>query len=483
MNNLQLNRASRALLLSNIMVGLEGTIIATALPSMMADLHGIQFMSWIIAIYMLLMAVSAPIWTKLSERFGYKRLIIIGTFLFILSSLIEGLSLSMPMLIAARALMGIGAGAMQQLPFVIYGVLFDPARRRKATGNAISAYSLAAIIGPLIGGVIVSTLGWRWVFFINIPIGILMILAIKRNFFHKFIPNIKTIDYAGSTLLSTTVISLMLALQFTGNSSPNWTVIFFLLILSLLSGLLFIFIEKHATDPVIPLALFKNHALMSKNLMMFLQYGFFGFYNNYLPTWAQGPLGTSALIGGLILVPSSIFIIFGTQTVARLTQFLSEKAIATIGFILMLLGDGILLTRPLHTSLFWLLLSAGLLGLASGWLTVLQIAVQEVVPADQIGAATALNALIRTLGTTLILSGLSVSLNLTFDHAISQNHQLSFTLINKISDSTALKHISQTLVEPLRQVLYNGLHSLSLIAFFILLLAFFINLADSWKRL
>ncbi|MFC4653277.1 MDR family MFS transporter [Lactococcus nasutitermitis] len=483
MNDKQLNHSLTAFLFSNIMVGLEGTILATALPSMMAQLHGISLMSWVITIYMLMMSVSAPIWTKLSERFGYKRLFLIGTALFTLASALEGLSVNMPMLIIARLIMGIGAGAMQQLPFVIYGILLNTEKRRRATGNAISAYSLSAVIAPIIGGLIVDNLGWRWVFFINIPIGLLMMLAVARNFHPDFQAHKKPIDFAGTSTLSLGVISLMLALQFLGTAKPNLPLILILFILSIILLTSFWQIEKRAKDPIVPLTLFKEKSYMFKNLLMFLIYGFFGFYSNYLPTWGQGILGKTAFIGGLILIPSSIFLVIGSQIATRLAQQIGEKRLTIAGSVLMLLGAIILFLTPQVASFSILLLIAGILGFSTGISsTTLQVGIQESVTSELIGAATALNALIRTLGTTLILSGLSVSLNRTFSTAITKNHKFNFTLINQISDSEAVKHLPHALITPLRHVLFNGLHSLALIGTLILCLALIVNIIDPWTK-
>ena len=166
-------------MLSNVMAGLEGSIVATALPAMMAELHGIKLMSWVVTIYMLLMAVSSPIWTKLAERFGYKQMFVLGTLLFTIGSLGEGLAINMLMVIVARALMGLGAGVMIQLPFVIYGMMYQADERRRVIGNTVAAYSFSTIAGPIVGGLIVTLLDWRWVFFINITCGILLLAVLS----------------------------------------------------------------------------------------------------------------------------------------------------------------------------------------------------------------------------------------------------------------------------------------------------------------
>ncbi|GFH40209.1 MFS transporter [Lactococcus insecticola] len=483
MTDKQIKLAARAFLLSNIMVGLEGTIVATALPTMMADLNGISLMSWVVTIYMLLMAITAPIWTKLSERFGFKKLFILGTLIFIASSLVEGLSQDMTMLILARLTMGIGAGAMQQLPFVIYGDMFEPVARRKAFGNAISAYSIASIIGPVIGGIIVESLGWRWVFFINIPIGFLMIAVIQRNYFQNFTKNTKKIDFSGATFLSITVIAFMIALQTLGNLTINYLFVGILLAITVIFGLLFYRAEKRAFDPIVPLDLFKNRSLMMKNALMFLQYGYFGFYSNYFPIWGQGVMGHKAITAGLILIPASVFLVVGTRLANPLIAKFGEKLTVSIGMIVMILAAAslVLLTHTNPVSLLFVI--GAVLGLATGIVNgTTSVAIQETVPMQQMGAATALNALIRTMGTTLILSGLALALNQTFARSIKSNHHLTYGLINKISDSTKLSEIPSNLVHALRGTVFSGLHTLSLIGLLLLVLALIVNQLDPWQK-
>lgn len=470
-------------MLSNVMAGLEGSIVATALPAMMAELHGIKLMSWVVTIYMLLMAVSAPIWTKLAERFGYKKMFVLGTLLFTLGSLGEGLALNMTLVIVARALMGLGAGVMIQLPFVIYGLMYQANERRKTIGNTVAAYSFSTIAGPIVGGLIVTFLDWRWVFFINIPIGLYMAWVVGRNFDLKTTHTKKAIDFVGSATLSVAVIAMMLVFQMIGNEHINLLGIFILLFLSFLFFTGFYFAEKRAADPIVPLELFKNPSFNAKNAMFFLQYGFFGFYTNYLPTWAQGVMGATALVGGMVLIPSAIMLVVGTRNVNVLVQKFGEKVTIYLGFGLMIFGAFFLFALPEHSSIVLLFVATGILGTAFGIVNItLQVAVQEAVAQHLIGAATAVNALLRTMGTTLVLSGLSIALNRTFTGAVAHDSRLTNNLLNKISDASALRLIPHNLIAPLRHTLFNGMHLLAMIAGLLLLLALVVNWLDPWKK-
>ncbi|MGO2583213.1 MAG: MFS transporter, partial [Lactococcus cremoris] len=228
---------------------------------------------------------------------------------------------------------------------------------------------------------------------------------------------------------------------------------------------------------------FKNPSFIAKNVMFFMQYGFFGFYTNYLPTWGQGVMGATALVGGMVLIPSAIMLVIGTRNVNHLIQKVGEKRTIYIGFAIMVLGALFLFSLPEHASILMLFVATAILGTAFGIVNItLQVAVQESVAKHLIGAATAVNALLRTMGTTLVLSGLSIALNRTFTDSTAHNPKLTTTLLNQISDAQALKNIPTALVAPLRHTLFNGMHLLALISGLLLFIALFVNWLDPWKK-
>lgn len=479
----QQNTAMHAFALSNVMVGLESTIVATVIPAIVDELHGIRLMSWVLTAYLLMMAVTAPIWTKLSERYGTKRLMIIGTTIFVLASITEGLSINMYMLIVARLVMGIGAGAMAQLPYVIYGTQLPTEKRVKAIGNAIGAYSIASAIGPLIGGWITDSIGWRWVFFINVPIGLLMIWLIVRNYHEQFTPNRETIDYRGALSLSVAIISLMLMIQELGAQNPKMVVVAVEAVIVIVVGAYFFWTERHAVDPIIPMNLFGNRSYMAKNVMMFFQYGMVSFVNSYIPMWGQGIYGLSALKGGLILVPSSILLAVGTRMVSPLMANNSEKRLIRTGSYAMLLAIVILAVVQQTSSVWFLALAGAVFGISTGVVNgTSQVAVQDAVAQDQIGPATALNSLIRTIGSTMVLSVLSLSLNTTFKNAINAHHgKIQINQLNAISSSASAADLPSKLVPLLRTILYQGFHYLALWSVLFMALSILFTYVDPWK--
>ncbi|WP_165964698.1 MFS transporter [Periweissella cryptocerci] len=483
MNSRQMKMAGFAFLLSNVLAGLDGTIVATALPAIVSDLHGIALMSWIITAYMLFMAVSAPIWTKLSERFGQKTIMQVGTTLFILGSVIGGFAGNIITLIIARAIIGIGAGAMLQLPFVIYGSMYAPAERRLVIGRVLAAYSMASIVGPLLGGWFVDIASWRATFFISLPIGILMMVLVGIYFKQvDFKPNLHRIDVPGALTLALMVISLMMAMQSLSQTVIAWHILVIWFVLALISGIAWWQIELHAGNPIVPLHLFKNRSFISKVFVSFFQYGFFGFYTNYLPTWSQGVLGTTATVAGFVLIPSSIAMILYGRMQSRLEARFSEQQMIRNGLLLMIFGGLVLVLTP-HSTLILLLVLAGIFGLGTAMVNnTIQVATQEAVAPTEIGAATALNSLIRTLGTTMLVSTFALAMNRVNAHGIQHTKGVTTNLMNKITDATAARQLSPDIVPVLRNLLHSGLTMIALLATIAVIISLVINWKDPWQK-
>jgi len=380
--------------------------------------------------------------------------------------------------------MGIGAGAMMQLPFVIYGTQLRGFERVKATSRAIGAYSLAASIGPLLGGWLADTVGWRMVFFINLPIGAIMVFLVAKYFEEEFEPVKKPIDYLGSLTLAVSISTIMLAMQALGAVKVNMHMIIVLLIIALIMMAIFVLIEKRAADPVLPVNLFFNQAVMLKSGMMFFQYGVFGFFSNYLPMWGQGVMGTTALVGGLILLPSSILLALSSNYVYLLRRYLSDKAIVIIGLTLTILATILLSLLTKSSSIIELISIGGLWGLSTGIVNgIATPAVQEAVEPSLIGPATALNSLLRTLGTTLIVSILALLLNTSFTKSIQANHHLiNMGELNRIVDANSAKMLPHDLLSILRETLFNGMHILAIASVICMVIAIIFTIMDPWKK-
>ena len=466
-----------ALLLSNAMNGLDSTIISTALPAIISDLHGIQLMGWIVAVFLLGGAVTTPLWSKLGERIGNKQAYQISTTIFVVGALLEGLAPNIYFLIIARTIMGIGSGGMTAIPYIIYAEIYqDPVKRGKVFGYVTASFSTAAIIGPLVGGFIVDNFGWHWVFYINVPIGLASIAIIQWLY---RAPKIKAtaspIDYLGAALLTTGLVSLLVGIEMIGKL-PVIAIIFILLLsLALLTGLLFA--EQHAVDPIIPSRLFKNRYLVAAFVMFFLIYGFFVGFNVYVPMWAQGLLGTTAVIGGVTQIPGSITNFLGAQWSSNLERKWSTRTVVMIGFSGMLIACALLALAGAQTS-YWLLLLAGAFqGCGIGiCFTVLQVSVQQQAQHRDVPIATSFSLLVRMLGQTFMSSIYSVVLNQALTQGVTQsNGKITMNMMNSLSDATSAKSLPAQLLPAMRQILHLGLHHIMGLALILLVVGLAVN--------
>lgn len=338
MTKKQTTMVTFAMVLANVMAGLDSTIINTAIPAIIADLNGIQFMGWIIAILLLGMSISIPIWTKVGEKIGNKLAFELSALFFVLGSLFQGLASNIYFFLLARALMGIGAGGLGSLPYIMAGFIFTNIKdRTKILGYLGASFSVAAIIGPLAGGYLVDTLSWHWVFYINIPIGLGAILLSLVYYREKLPISTARFDILGAVLIIASLIFNLMGIQLIGLTHV-W-IVWGLIVIGLI--LLFFFVKheiKHP-NPIIPISMFKNRALVGDFLLFIFSWGAFLAINTYLPMWAQGLLGTTALIGGMTLIPNSLVDIVGTLVVNPLKERFSTRNLIYMGIICMLISS------------------------------------------------------------------------------------------------------------------------------------------------
>ncbi|MFC6180138.1 MFS transporter [Lactiplantibacillus daowaiensis] len=467
-----------ALLLSNAMNGLDSTIISTALPAIISDLHGLQLMGWIVAVFLLGGAVTTPLWSKLGERIGNKQAYQISTSIFVVGALLEGLAPNIIFLIVARTIMGIGSGGMTAIPYIIYAEIYqDPVKRGKIFGYVTASFSTAAIIGPLVGGFIVDNFGWHWVFYINVPIGLASILIIQALYQAPKLTTTKTAtDYLGALLLSSGLVSLLVGIEMIGKLPIIGVVAILGLSVALLGGLMVA--EQRAVDPIIPSRLFKNRYLLASFIMFFLIYGFFVGFNVYVPMWAQGLLGTTAVIGGVTQIPGSITNFLGAQWSSNLERKWSTRTVVMIGFAGMLIACGLLAIAGLKTSYWFLLLAGAFQGCGIGiCFTVLQVSVQQQADHRDVPIATSFSLLVRMLGQTFMSSIYSVVLNQSLTTGVAQSHgKITMNMLNELSDATSAQQLPASLVPAMRSILHAGLHHIMGLALVLLVIGIAVNI-------
>lgn len=392
-----------AVLLTTFLAALDQTVVGPAMPRILAQLQGLDRYAWVFTAYMLAQTASTPIWGKLSDLYGRKPYYAGGLLVFLLGSLLSGLSQSMDQLIVCRALQGLGAGAMLPVAQAIIADIFAPAERARYQGMAMAAYTLASVAGPAIGGTITDRWDWHWVFFINLPLGIVT-LAVGLTVLPYGATRSGGIDYAGAALLAAGVIPLLLAFTWAG-SSYAWLSPQILGLLGAAGALLlaFVLVERRSAEPIMPLSLFANPIFAIAALATAVaSVGLFG-GTFYLGLFVQGVLGQSATSSGVVATPTTVGAmiggIVGGQIVSRWGHYrpvaIAGIAIATAGMLLLTGMSG-------ATSLSTVAFNMVVFGLGIGTVIPLfTVVVQNAVDRRVIGAATATLAFVRSISGTI----------------------------------------------------------------------------------
>lgn len=487
MNKKQVTMVTIALMLGNVMSGLDGTIINTAIPAIVASLHGIQFMGWIVAIFLLGMSISIPIWTKVGEKITNKRAFEISLALFVIGSALQGMAPNIIFFLCSRFIMGVGAGGMGSLPYIIAGYVFKNIKTRtKVLGYLTASWNGAAILGPLIGGWLIDAFSWHWVFYINIPIGLIAFLICLIYYKPVTPKQTPVFDIPGASLLVIGLLPFLMGVQLVGLTA-SWIVIS-LIIVSLVFIVLFFIRENHAQNPIIPVSLFKNKDLDGDFLLFAFTWGAFIAVNTYLPMWAQALLGLSALLGGMTLIPNSIVEIIASQSVVAIQDHLTTFKLVFIGIFAMLISSTGMFFADLHMPIQLLAAIGAFSGIGVGFIFVaLQLKVQIDAGLKNMTTATSTSYLIRILAQTVMAAVYGVIMNLNLASGVSSHPGITITMMNKLSDAKSAKLLPQNLVPTMRNILHSGIKEIMLVSVILLVIAlvlnFYFNFGKKQKKL
>jgi len=474
-----------AILLGLFLGALDQTIVSVALPTIVTQLGGQALLTWTITIYLLASTITVPFYGKLSDLYGRKPLLMIGIGLFLTGSVLSGLSQDMTQLIIFRGVQGLGAGALFPISLAVIGDLFSPAERGKYQGLFGAVFGVSSIVGPLLGGFLTEHASWHWIFFVNLPIGIVALAVIWR-----LLPNVRrqgashNLDFLGAGVFTVAVGSLLIGL--TNKQTNDWATpqVGGLILIGLVLAAVFTFVESRAKEPIVPLDLWRNRTYAASIGATFLiSFGFFG-AAIFLPQWfqfVQGATPTNSGLYSLALLAGLIISSVGAgQIVSRTGKY---KAIVLGGLAIMVVGLVLMTNLRYDTQLPILWVWMFITGLGLGpTLSVFTIVVQNAVPVRSLGVATSNLTFFRQvggsvglallgtafgtrladeLGPQMVNAGVPQQLVTQFTKSESANGASSFLQVGGDQAAALLAKVPaafQDVVKPLIPNILNGLH-------------------------
>jgi len=451
-----------ALMLTLLLEALDQTIVGTAMPRIIAQLHGLDRYTWVVTAYILATATMIPIVGKLSDQFGRKWFLLTGTILFLLGSVLAGASQSMNQLIAFRTLQGLGAGIGMALVATVIGDLFPPAERAKWMGLFGMVYGFSNLFGPTLGGwltehgpllgnLITESTRWRWVFYINLPVGLIAVIALL-----VFLPTnlstrtsnltgwaaVRRIDFPGAILSAAATICLMLGLTLGSAQTYSWVSqqVLGLLVVGIILFALFFLIERRAAEPILPLDLFRNQVFTASALLSLLQMMVLLGFSLYLPLFLQGVLAISPTLAGLVMTPLSVSMVVGAMVSSPIIAALKRyQIVAIVAALLMAIGAFLITLMTPGTSLLLAIIFMVLTGIGTGvFFSVPTLAAQNALPANRLGISTAAVRYMGQLGATLGIAIVGTAVNSSISGDLLRH--LPTNAADKLALSGALQH-------------------------------------------
>lgn len=468
-----------AIFMATFMSSVEITVVTTALPTIIGDLNGIAMQSWVFTAYLLATAITTPIYGKLADQLGRKPVFIAGLVFFTGGSLLCGLAPNMMTLIMARTVQGLGAGAIMPITNTLIADMFSYQQRAKMLAFNNTAWGISALVGPMLGGFLVDQFNWHWIFFINVPLG-LVVLILILSFYRETKPANQAgtfvFDLKGSSLLALFLISLLLAFQALGAQRVNWVAESLLLLVCILSAWSFLQVERQVANPIIDLTIFKNQTFSIQILTALLLSGVqFGF-QVYFPAWLQAIYHLPAALAGLVVTPGPIMWLVSSFLVGGLLRRFAPKYISMVAIIILMVAY-LPLALVAQLPIWYFYLVAGISGAGVGLvITANTVVSQQIVGNQRIGMASSMLTLGRTLGQTILTGSYGLIFNLSVGLQVKHYPQIHLAMLNQFVDGAG--HFTSQVQTLLSQMVLQAYHHIYALVIVVLVLAWLVNLRD-----
>jgi EmrB/QacA subfamily drug resistance transporter len=406
------------IMLSLFLASMESTVVATAMPTIVGQLGGIEHYSWVFSAYMLASTTAVPLYGKLSDIYGRRRIYVIAMAMFLIGSVMSGLAQSMTQLIAARALQGLGAGGIMPLAFILIGEMFNLQQRARMQGFFSGVWGVSSIVGPLLGGFLVDQLSWHWIFYINLGPGLLAAALVAFAWRDQARSHERpAVDYLGAALLTSSVVSLLLGLTLAPDASAgvefgtssSWT----LIVISIVLFIALLWVEARAADPILPLPLFRERLFTTSVLHGILTgWALFGSIS-FIPLFVQSVLGTSATQAGITITPMLLGWVSASIIGMRLILTVGYRRLGLVGTSLFATGAFLMILLNAASSQVMMMAFVTIMGVGMGLsIPSFLVAVQTSVERHYLGAATSMLQFSRSIGGTLGVSVMGAALSM-----------------------------------------------------------------------
>ena len=448
-----------ACLIATFMAAVESSIVATVIPTIVSDLGGFDLFTWVFTVYLLTQAVTIPVYGRMADLYGRKPVFFFGTGVFLVGTILCGLAWDMPSLVVFRALQGCGAGAIQPVAATILGDIYTPAERGRIQGLVSSVFGVSAVAGPSLGGFLVQHLSWQWVFWVNVPIGLLSIVMMARFLREDVEPRSHRIDWAGAVLLVLAFGTLMPALVQGGSVDA---MVLTVLIGAGLAALVGLYLHERSTpEPMLPLELWRNRIIVVGSLGNLTSGAMMMGVSAFLPTYVQGAMGREAIDGGLVLGAMSVTWALASLFAGRVMARTSYRVVAILGGLALTLGCAMLVALRPEDGPWWAAAGSFVIGIGMGFCsTVFIVSIQASVPWHKRGAATSSSMFMRFVGQSLGSSGCGAVLNATLLHLDPG----AAHAMERLLDGPARRGMGAAELAHLTEVMAGSLHNAYLLA-------------------